>query len=294
MFGLDLWFVYSVLSALSGGLYIFTHKVAVERGYEGVLFNTASSVISAAVLITMTGFFAGYELLTWIALLFVVINGTTYMIGNVVRYETLKCIDTAIFYPLYKTFAPVLAIMVGVLFLSETFSASEWYGIALSLLVPLLLLSKKEDERQKNLKRGLILLLVASLLAAIAATALKLGTNVTDNEWMFASVTHVTLLFVGLGIMLRKQSVPEIIAGSTILKNAQYQWLLNFSGFMHAAAFIFFVLALNAGTLSLVYTIQSLYILIPIVLSIIFYNEHWNLRKVIAIVLSIVALWFLQ
>ncbi len=39
---------------------------------------------------------------------------------------------------------------------------------------------------------------------------------------------------------------------------------------------------------------QFLYILIPIVLSIYLYQEHWNARKVIAITLSIVALYLLK
>jgi uncharacterized membrane protein len=50
--------------------------------------------------------------------------------------------------------------------------------------------------------------------------------------------------------------------------------------------------AFQGGTLGIVQTIHSLYILIPIVLAIIFYNEHWNLQKAVAIVLSIAALAF--
>ena len=47
------------------------------------------------------------------------------------------------------------------------------------------------------------------------------------------------------------------------------------------------------GTLAVVQTIHSMYILIPIVLAIIFYNEYWNLQKAAAIVLSVVSLAFL-
>ena len=46
----------------------------------------------------------------------------------------------------------------------------------------------------------------------------------------------------------------------------------------------------TGGPLAIVQTIHSMYILIPIVLAIIFYNEHWNLQKVVAIVLSVAAL----
>ncbi len=294
MFGLELWFFYAVLSAAIAGIYVFTAKVAVERGYEGVLFNTASSAISAVILLVSTGLMVGYEYLSWLALFLVAINAITYMLSSVVRYEALKCIDTAIYYPLYKTVGPIFAIVAGVVIFSETFSDMEWLGLLLSLTVPLLLIGKKEDERQKNLKRGLWLLIVTCFLAAIAAVALKFGADLSTSVYMFAAVTHVVIFMTGIGLMLRKRSVSEIRHATAEAKTKQYFFLVLVSGVMHAASFLLFVLALANGTLSLVYTIQSLYILIPIVLSIIFYNEHWNFRKVIAIILSIVALWFLQ
>jgi len=49
----------------------------------------------------------------------------------------------------------------------------------------------------------------------------------------------------------------------------------------------------SGGTLGLVQTIHSLYIIIPIILAIIFYNEHWNMPKAVAVLMSIVALGFL-
>jgi len=65
-------------------------------------------------------------------------------------------------------------------------------------------------------------------------------------------------------------------------------------GILQSCSFLFIMLAFAEGTLSIVYTVQSLYILIPIILSIIIYKEHWNARKVVAIILSIAALALLK
>jgi uncharacterized membrane protein len=46
------------------------------------------------------------------------------------------------------------------------------------------------------------------------------------------------------------------------------------------------------GSLSMVQTILSFYVLITIVLSIVIYHEHWDVQKALAIVLSVVALAF--
>jgi uncharacterized membrane protein len=54
--------------------------------------------------------------------------------------------------------------------------------------------------------------------------------------------------------------------------------------FLTLLAFIY------GGPLGIVYTINSLYILLPIILAIIFYGEHWNVRKAVAIILSVLAL----
>jgi uncharacterized membrane protein len=49
----------------------------------------------------------------------------------------------------------------------------------------------------------------------------------------------------------------------------------------------------EGGSLSVVQTIHSMYILIPIVLAVIFFKEHMNWQKVVAIVFSVVSLAFL-
>lgn len=294
MIGLETWFVYAIISAVSGGIYIFTTKVAVERGYDGVIFNTFGSIISSVILFGVTAIVSDFKGLTLLAIGFALVNALAYMIGNFVRYDVLRCIDTAIFYPLYKTFSPILAIGVGILYFSEQFSTMEWIGLVMSLTVPLLLITHAEKARQKDLVRGLKLLFVACLLAAASASVLKLSADIVSNIWLFAACTHALTVGVGVSVLFSKKNSTEIIDQLRNTFDAKYLILILIMGVTFAGSFAFFMLALEAGTLSLVYTIQSLYILIPIVLSIIFYNEHWNSRKILAIILSIVALAFLQ
>ena len=67
-----------------------------------------------------------------------------------------------------------------------------------------------------------------------------------------------------------------------------------FFGIFMAGSNIFLFLALQEGLVSIVYTIQSIYILIPIILSIVYFKEHINKRKIIAVILSIIALALFQ
>jgi len=295
MFGLELWFILAILSAISGGIYIFCTKVAVERGYDGIIFNTIASVISSIVLLSIVYVNGEYTLLPWMLTGLLFVNAAFYMFGNIVRYEALGCIDTAIFYPLYKTLSPILVILAGAIFFSESFTLYEIVGLILSIAVPLLLISSKEKGRQKNLSRGLWLLVGAALLATGAAITLKYATSFNDISILWLSaIAHTLMVLVGVGVLLQRQSVKELRNKAEVHPGASYIFLVMVTGVFHILSFVTFVWAFSLGSMSLVYTIQSLYILIPIILSIIFYNEHWDTQKVVAIVVSIAALGLLK
>lgn len=70
-------------------------------------------------------------------------------------------------------------------------------------------------------------------------------------------------------------------------------WIIT--GLLNFLTFYFFVKAVTLwDNLWVVYTIQSLYIVIPIILSIIFYKEHFDMKKLIAIILTVATVFFLK
>jgi drug/metabolite transporter (DMT)-like permease len=71
-------------------------------------------------------------------------------------------------------------------------------------------------------------------------------------------------------------------------------WLGTLAGIFQCLGFITLLYAFQSGPVSTTYAINSTYILIPIILSIWYYGEHWNARKVIAIALSIGAVVLLK
>jgi len=294
MLGLELWFLFAVISAVGGGLYIFTTKVAAERDYDIMLLSTSAIAVSAIVLLIPTVIIGDYGGITRFVLFIVVINGVTYAIVNVMRHYAMQCIDTAVYYPIYKTLTPALAIAAGYIFLSERFTVSEWFGLCFSLMVPLLLITHAEKLRQKNLIRGIQLLCGAALLAVASSFALKSGTDATDNIWLFATLTDFGIVAAGLLWLIFRSKKKPIKERLTAFSDPSFIWLAIWMGIMSSISIGGLLFAFKYGTLSIVYTVQSLYILIPIILSIIFYNEHWNARKVIAIVLSIAALGLLK
>ena len=294
MFGLELWFILAVLSAVFGGIFIFTTKVAAERDYDIVLFSTVALVWSALLMLSVVVYRGEYGGMSTMVLLMVAGNAIGYMWVNVLRHQALRCIDTAVYYPIYKTLTPALAILGGLVFFLERFTAHEWVGLVLSLVVPLLLITHAEKARQKDLVRGLKLLVGAAVVAALSAGFVKAGSDLADNTWLFIALTDVGVASVGILLLFYNNGKHPLKERIKTLQDTSFLWLAFWMGTLSAIGYTMLVFAFKHGTLGIVYTINSLYILIPIVLSIIYYHEHWNVRKVIAIVLSIAALGLLK
>jgi len=138
------------------------------------------------------------------------------------------------------------------------------------------------------------MLVVAAILAVIASATIKLGTDYTDNILYFVTLTDIGLVVASVTWLVYRNGKFPITKRLQSFKEPPFVALMVYMGMLFAASFAALVYAFESGPLSIVYTVQSLYILIPIVLSIIFYNEHWNLRKLIAIMLSIAALALLK
>lgn len=290
------WFIYAISSAIFSGLHTFIQKIAVERGHSTLLVNMWSTVVSSVLAFAVSWIFFSFDGVWKIGLLLGFINGLTHIIGSIFRMDALKYIDTAIMFPLYKTSGPIFTLVIGMFIFSEKFTVAEWIGITLGITVPLLLLHKSEKLRQKYLWKGVVFLLIASFFTAVAAGISKYGAGIFETIFLFVAVSHTFGSISGWGIY-KLQKKNTLLKGKPCKSRYKDKDMLIISfsaGITQFAGFSTMMLALAGGSLGIVYAIQSLYILIPIILSIIFYKEHWNVRKIIAIILSLVALAFLK
>ncbi len=292
---MELWFILAVASAIFGGANAFMHKVIVERGLEVYSVTFLGVAFSALVLFLAVAIFGSWDHALHISLLFALLGGTFFSLTLILKVDALRFIDSAIFFPIYKVAGPILVIAGGVFFFGETFSTIEWFGLAVSILVPIMLITKSENIRQKNLLKGILLLLVCAFVAAVSAILSKQGTNSTPNILIYIAAGE---LFVATGaffLLLKRWGRESVRQMKLTIQNARafriVAWIAILNSFSAAAG----VSALYFdGPLGIVYTIGSLYTLIPIILSIIYYHEHWSVRKITAIILSLAAIAFLQ
>lgn len=291
---MQLWFWAAVVAAVLAGVSNFFFKVAAKRGYSSELFMLLSGVCS--VLFTTILLIAYPQPLLTDKLLAAAVFGFGFLaaIAGVMKVYALRYIDSTIYFPLFKLLAPALAIAAGVGLFGETFTTIEWVGMSIGLLVPLMLITRSENGRQANLLLGLLFVLITGVLSAVVA----IMTNYAVDTGMPVAVTlFYTVFGVCSGsvcLFCYKQGMKGLVQSVTLHFNYH---LLTIASLRSLFAVVSVWLMLYAytvgGTLAVVQTIHSMYILIPIVLAIIFYNEHWNLQKAVAIALSVLSLAFL-
>jgi len=223
------------------------------------------------------------------------VSGVLFLGFTVARLESLHFIDSAIFFPLYKVGGPALVAVFGILWFHDKVSPLELAGIVLSCLIPLLLITRQENHRQRNLRLGLLFMLVSTVLSAIAIVintlAVKSG---PDLSLPLVAIANGFAALVGILLFARRHKQAGFIRS---LRDhvTRPMLLLGFViGIMQLLSFYLLLLAIAANDLSIVYSINAHYILIPVVLSVWLYKEHWNIQKAVALILSILALILLH
>lgn len=278
------YYVYAILSGIFAGLYSFTLKVSAEKNHNALLVTAISLFIGGlSALCFVVGSQRTVEW-SWILLGTSVVNGVFYLIASATRVESLKNIDTAIYFPIYKTLAPILMTCLGVFVFAEKLVWNEWCGIVLGIVVPLLLVTKKQNQLQKNLRRGLILLCVGTVFAVISSATAKLVTIFDLDHMMYIAISFIIGGCISCISYKQKEKKKE--------KELMTQQLLKVAAVSGVFVFLSTYCFIRAaeGSISVAYTINSFSIVVPIILSRFKYAEELGLQKQIAIVITIASL----
>lgn len=290
---MQLWFWSALLGMIFAGFSNFAFKIAASKKFDAETFNMYGGITS--ILFAGTGLLlvipAGVS--SWFLIILTFVSGVVANCGGVMKVHALRYIDTTIFYPLFKLLSPFLAVVAGMTLFAERFTVLEWVGIVMGLLVPLLLINKVEHRRQENLLLGLLFVVAISYTSAAAAAMNKYVIDTGMNEWTtlwYASwgifVGSITLI----GGKLRTKTIYHVIEHTK--KDLIFFAFLR--SFLICISLLLILYAYgHGGSLGVVQTIHSMYIIIPILLSVWWYKEHIDFKKAAAVVLSVVALGFL-
>ncbi|USN58316.1 MAG: EamA family transporter [Candidatus Peribacteria bacterium] len=186
---METWLLFAILSAVTAGIHNFTMKVISERKYNTSLVTTYAYTISST-LFFISIFFSeqGFKMLSseLIPVMLLALASTVFYFFSVLsRVESMRCIHTVIFYPIYKTFAPILATIAGLWYFGESLTLQDWVGIIIGILIPLLLITRAESYIQKNLMRGVVFAMITVVFGILAVIPAKQAHVIDANINVF-------------------------------------------------------------------------------------------------------------
>lgn len=282
-------FLWTILSTVLSGVQLFIQKVTAQEkrdsAFSGLMMYTVSGLLAFAVLLSLPEWPAEWFVVSLLGLA----AGTIHGLGNFIRIEALKYIDSVLYFPINKVLGPLAVVVGGVWIFGEGLGVREYVGIALSVGVPLLLLSASEHHRQNDLRRGLVFVVASTLLTSISMLLTKQGLLLDPHVWLILCMSQLTGAVSSAAIYLRRNG--SSLAHAPIDRRDVYLGLIL--GILGFISYVTLLLAVQRGFISIVYAIHAHYILIPIVLSVWWYGEHINIRKTAAIILSLLAIGIL-
>lgn len=285
---MELWFIYSLLSALFVWFFSFSSKLSVEKNHNPslVIFYAMFSASLCAIIWLFFSEIVDYWKI-YISMFYWFLNWAFYVITTITRMQSLKFIDTSIYFPIYKAISPISLIIIMILFFWEILNSNQIIWVLLWIMVPLILIwINKKSNKNKKWYYYLFLWLIWALLASISAK-LAIQNWVNISIYILVSLLTWTLFsFILFFKNIKKEFKYSVLH---IRKTAIITWILHFLWFY------FFVKAIELwNNISVAYIVQSLYIIIPIILAVIFYKEQFDYKKFIAILLTILSILFLK
>ena len=281
-----MWFVYSILTCISVGLYAFSTKVQAESKYNDFyfyFFMYLTFLMLFPYLIFKKVNFFDLEIIL-LSIVFVLF----YFFILKTRFICLKHLGSSTYFINYRIFSSILLLIFGIILFSEKITINDYFGIFIGFIVFYLLFEKKDkNESLKNFKKGIIFLFLGVFLISGLQSLSKYASINSLNISLilfYEGIFGFCILFFS-----KRKKLRQLIKN---FPNKKYTLFLLISGIMNILSIYFNFLAYVEGNLAVVYKIISYSIFITIFLSMIFYKEKINLRKMIAFVLTIISIWF--
>ncbi|MCD5380574.1 EamA family transporter, partial [Candidatus Gracilibacteria bacterium] len=281
---MESWVLYAIVSLFIVGLYNFGMKMIAKRNYNTsfvtiISYSTASMIAGIYYFFTHQGNFLVEGFL--IIGLFALLHRIFLFASTLARVEGLKNIDTTIFYPVYKAFFPILMTAISVFYFGESLSWYEGLGIFIGISIPLLLINKVENTLQSNLKLGIVFIIITTITAGLGSFLTKILTIKSLDLDLF--------IFLGYSFGVVISSLNYKFLQKKTIKQYSQEGVYKFGiilGIITLLGHYTYVYSLT-GNLAIAVTINSFSILIPIILSVIFYKEEMTIKKAFVIFLSI-------
>ncbi|NLN59819.1 MAG: DMT family transporter [Deltaproteobacteria bacterium] len=155
--------------------------------------------------------------------------------------------------------------------------------MAIGVILTLTRFTEDERHENRNLRKGLFLIVLAVLTGAVAAVSSKFAALYT-NQMAFIALTYTLSMFFSLG--LRK----PFERGGANTRYGEALWIGFFIGLVNFGAFYTLLQAMAKGPLSIIIPVVGMNFVVANILAAVFYREKLTWLKAAAILLTVISL----
>lgn len=282
------WYTLSLIALVLMGMQRFLYKISAQRGCNSAW--TTFTFMGTVTIISSIFFLSSPFKVPDISILIIVtlVNSLSFTLGTLTHMESLKHLPANITYPIIRLNAGIVVIF-SIIFFHDYLSIFQGIGIVISIST-IVMLARDADGKElanRNVHRGLLLVIICMITGAIASISSKFAAMHTDKmAFMALSYFIGTILSFALRNRLETENREGIKRDAVII--GVTMGLLNFAGFYS------FLSAISIGPLSIVISIMGLYFIIPIILSRIIYSERFTKLRVFGLIMTVVSVILLR
>ncbi|MFH1126989.1 MAG: DMT family transporter [archaeon] len=280
------WFTLSIIGMMLYGIQNFIYKVVAEKRYNTGLVLMASFITGAI--------FSGIALCfsftapdSYIPIfIFAAIQASFYLVSRHVKIESFKHIPAVVALPVSRVHFALTGLL-GIIILKEPYTQNTIIGMLLFLAVILLLSSgnSKKDIKQANFRAGIILAIATAIFTTISEFMVKIAA-ISYDVTLFMFLSYIWLIIPSQLLNIRLSDKKDnkrsaIISGFAI-------------GIFNYASFYTVMSALKVGPASVIFPIIGLNMLVTVFLAVIVYREKITPLRLLALILSVIAILFLR
>lgn len=279
-----MWLCFAVGSAFFAGITAVLAKIGIQtvNSTLATAIRTVVVLIFSWLLVFVVGSQAQILQITGTTLCFLILSGLSTGASWLCYFRALQLGDVNKVAPIDKS-STVLTILLAFLLLGEPISTAQVFGVLGIGIGTLLMISKKEEEKDRPQQRGwLAFAVLSALFASLTSIFGKIGVEHIESNLGTAIRTLVVLVMAWLMVFLTgEQKKIRMIDGKS--------WIFLFlSGITTGLSWLCYYHALQDGPASVVVPIDKLSIAVTIVFSGIVLKERLS-RKAAAGLLLIVA-----
>lgn len=274
---MDSWFINSIFAMLAFGGMQALLKLPAAKGYDKSVYSSLGFIVAASLSFV---FFRNDISLDVSTIFYGFVWGSINTVYFLLQMTILKKLDTSTSFPITSLGSHVLVVMIGVFIFGDILSLPQ----TLALVGTFLLIGfYNHSKKHITLSNGLIPITLGIIVSSTLIKFIqKIGSasSVAGNyifwQLLFAAVASVVVLF----FVQDNSSTKRRADGKLFLWSACV-------GALTLGGTVAMIKALTSGPFSLVYTINTFYILVSSVIAWKLFDEKLTRHKIIFILLAI-------